>query len=845
MANTALSYEDHEAFPTNHAFEIEDFVIMQGDTINFGDTITVIATFKSHLDCLLNFHLNINGGFEYILSNESNIVISDTMRVVQDSIYTIQYTLLANEATRANMEFGLGYVLEDELLKIPPQTHKLYADPHFLQYAQPNPFNDYLARLPVMPHHCTVIPSWRELTSDVSCWNHYYMPLSYSLPAPPVEKNRVIIGGNIHYIDHSEPIYENDNTIKRKGTFQDVWLFFYKKNEGFSNLYHPVPDITQEPIEYVHYARCDEFGNFSFDFEYKRDSLLNSDPTATWDIVLFLAKENEAIELHSIGWYSKIHSILNPYRNNSYLRVYSNGMVPIGQTFNPNAQIFQWNFGSRLLSEVTSGPWFDGNYFRHLTISRKFIQARYDVDEDDEVLPYQRLCSLVNNYRHYAHSLPNCIIFRYSYHNKSAACNSLITTHEYGHEFERHLRNRYTGSLIISEGWAMFFSFAVRAWAHNRFSDRFTDEDNPEFAPFLTFLVEKQSGYFEEEEWDDADAKELVAFYPRFGQMTKLGYPYDGYDMSRFASYLWNIYDSYYDGDFKPNIYQGYDNDDIQGLHLTLFEFFKEWCETEPTGSVESFHDGFLQYISASDELIASIQSIYDFMEFERTVLELSFEKSMNSPQLEFFNPSSVIVAESKSYNFGNILKRWVWYDGVNDVTNFFTVEGNFDNKEDECRHYFKLQEQDDWSYLTSHQANNNQYDIILQPGYHKLSAYNSLADYYSYDGLSYFPFIHHKNSKRVENTTGTSELIVYPNPTKEKLSITFEDKLVVNAVIQVFDGNLKLFSSNNASGNELSSGNITLEVKDLSNGVYHLIVELQMNDGSKRIISRSFVVNR
>lgn len=87
--------------------------------------------------------------------------------------------------------------------------------------------------------------------------------------------------------------------------------------------------------------------------------------------------------------------------------------------------------------------------------------------------------------------------------------------------------------------------------------------------------------------------------------------------MSRFASYLWNVYDSKDDGDFMPIYLQGKEyieernNDDVDGLGRHVFEVWNN----NPNENYDVFHTKIKNGLD--DCIKTSIDYIYDFMDFD------------------------------------------------------------------------------------------------------------------------------------------------------------------------------------------------------------------------------------
>jgi hypothetical protein len=128
------------------------------------------------------------------------------------------------------------------------------------------------------------------------------------------------------------------------------------------------------------------------------------------------------------------------------------------------------------------------------------------------------------------------------------------------------------------EGWAVFYSFAVRNYANRVYGENLREwDDNCEAAPYEN---------------------------PRFSNMR---YTSTDPNIPAFACYLWNLYDSYDGGNFEAIIYEG-DNDDISGLPTRVFEKMRSPIMDCTSKYNTQFKSG------RSTELQTSVDKNYTFM---------------------------------------------------------------------------------------------------------------------------------------------------------------------------------------------------------------------------------------
>ena len=171
---------------------------------------------------------------------------------------------------------------------------------------------------------------------------------------------------------------------------------------------------------------------------------------------------------------------------------------------------------------------------------------------------------------------------------KSLDLDLTTVAHEYGHYVNHRMWNanslRFANLSTVEsgliEGWAQFYSFAVRNWANNMYAEPLEDDDdNMEEDPFK--------------------------FTPYAGNPYISTIP----DAPRAASYMWNVYDGPNSGDFHAPKYSGKDNDDVEVDPIRVFTIMQNIDATEQTYA--DFHDDYISGLTLKQQ--SSITSIKNF----------------------------------------------------------------------------------------------------------------------------------------------------------------------------------------------------------------------------------------
>jgi len=489
--------------------------------------------------------------------------------------------------------------------------------------------------------------------NDDECQSYYYYGIDCT-PSNPSEST-VNIVGNVKFRDLNEPYY-NQYYIehkRKKSPFTEVWLFF--REVGQENyLTHPISLNDGQPIEGIHYAKCNQNGFYQFSFNYNK-SVLECSPEVQFEPVIFVAKENEALWLESTTEHRKINNIGNPYRSPSPSHIRLFNLDGTGRFYKDENGNY-WGYRDFLLDE------FDGSTFRHITLSREYLKQIYGTSFNDLEAPQVRVRTNWNGNTSNFSRINNTITMLNKFHT-----NSVELLHEYSHFFDYHNINLYgMNNFNLSEGFAMFFSWAYRTWLNRNYYDQIDQlKENTEIAPFTSF-----QNYYRpigsQDPWTIAEDENAN----RFANLSKVlvNSFWEDKKSCSFASFLWNIYDGRNMGQFKFIPEQDKENDDIDGLHLTLFNSL---LDIQTSDSIL-----FLTTLKSridNPDLNESIDNLFAFMDFSgnKDNFVEDIATWMKSPNLDFSYTFDglyfyVTLGSSNSYNTNQIIREYISIDNNN-----------------------------------------------------------------------------------------------------------------------------------------------------------------------------------
>jgi hypothetical protein len=138
---------------------------------------------------------------------------------------------------------------------------------------------------------------------------------------------------------------------------------------------------------------------------------------------------------------------------------------------------------------------------------------------------------------------------------------------------------------------------------------------------------------------DDIDMYDDNTEYAPFNQSTRytnIRYAYHGQPLkAAIGCYLWSLYDSYTDGNFKLFEYDLADNDDVVGSAISVFETMGTLGTTDYNG----FHNSFKA--NKPSNVQSSVDDIYHFMFDNLTAIPSHKMRSAQIKQIGLNNISA------------------------------------------------------------------------------------------------------------------------------------------------------------------------------------------------------------
>ena len=224
---------------------------------------------------------------------------------------------------------------------------------------------------------------------------------------------------------------------------------------------------------------------------------------------------------------------------------------------------------------------------RYATLSRAFVAARYGGDVPFELPPVRAEVTGGGGFLFQPFD-PDVLGGAEIELNAARGITPTLVGHEYGHyltfrmwgssPFRYTLRNKN-----LREGWAIFFSFAMRAWVAAAYGDEHLASSNPERAPFshLGMAFERYEGVV-------------------YGRSQP--------DYAAIGSLLWNLYDGPERSPWEPAALDG-DNEDV-ALGVEVWEAVRRTRATvrDEAGALEVVRS----LASSRADQAASIEGAFD-----------------------------------------------------------------------------------------------------------------------------------------------------------------------------------------------------------------------------------------
>lgn len=424
--------------------EITNFRVIKPEQINIDSVVNVLVSIKSKISGPIKYQFNFSGGLSLENDSLQNQSFVDTISVNTDSIINFNYTVKVRNLINSGISFGVKSILQNNFV-LPPASllNDVSTCPIALDYVDANYLSPCFGPVDEYPN------------SDNICQSFNFTFLNPINTNFSQERTPVNISGKILFRNYWEESQDNQ-PFRKRSAYNNVWLFFRKTNKPDERnvLYHPIELVDNKPIENIHFSRCDEEGNYSFNFSFLKDSLYYADQTATWEILLFIAKENEAIILTNNSMNGTNHSLINinnPDKSNkNEVKVYPTFFKPVtllNLTQGYNLNNINYDFEQ-------FGYDYEGSIFRHSTLSRRFISERRNIPLNSIFIPPQIDYYIEDT------NVDNSGFYSNARITSEALCTPTITIHEYGHyyhDFLNGIDGNLEGNSDIYEGFACFF----------------------------------------------------------------------------------------------------------------------------------------------------------------------------------------------------------------------------------------------------------------------------------------------------------------------------------------------------------------------------------------------------
>lgn len=587
-------------------------------------------------------------------------------------------------------------------------------------------------------------------------------------PAPIVQ--HFILQGRVHY---QHPEWMQD--VNLKGT--RVHFVFLSKN-GIQAM-HPTEGLHSS------YDICDQNGNFFFDFvAFKEITYLKEN----FDVAILVEKGNEAASIQGGGGHYIISNSVGTFITYGQSEGIRLPIVPIGL-----GTSFTFIYDNL---DIQINP-MDGLIYTAATISREMVLARYDGNLPFDLPPAQivrqpqvysngkEFAGIFRSWKQWATGSESNVILI----SEKRGIRHFVVCHEYGHYVGYQMWGAEAGkvsqaSSTMKEGWAIFFSFAARCYGMNRYGHNYGFVDNTEYGSFTS---------------------------PKY---VNFSYGLEHPEYCRLACYLWNIYDSNNDSYFMPNgyVYNGRNNDDVNGLGKRTFEIFRSFHSNTSSISEIEYHNRFKDGLSSDYQ--SSIQDIYNM-----NVLETGVMRPAQLKNVEY-------AVHEKSIDF-------TW------ESNSYISSLECGNYESGYRIYKRITGTDAWLLVATAPYGTNYASVTGGYGQFRLTAYNSAGE-----SLNPQYVATAKLSANFETRHETAVSTVIPNPAIDAADVKYSlsEAAVVNMSIHDVTG-ATLFTVIQSRYHEPGDYTHKLNCSLLSAGTYFIRISMTSQAGHRNQKVVTFVV--
>ena len=592
--------------------DIDSVYITGGTTI--GDTIFVHSIFTAKVSSKFNLGVRFGQGVRLLGTPDS--VHLKFQKLQLDSNQTVNITTPFVITDTVNTLFSLsGFLDESQLAKLTnprgPEKNTIFV----------SKWKNALGE-PMFPNSSNTLDE--PNTSQID----YKAGGEPELITLSQGSHKFSIKGKVTFINTFDNI--------EKGTFARVRLYFRAKHSNDPQTAIMLPNVVQnEYIQGVHYADCNEKGEYEFNFTTDFGSF------SQVDYYIVVEKKNLGVDVFSIANHLEIPSMLNPAIK---FRVFPyNGC---SKSVDLTTTIHNYVDQNIMINPA------DGCFLRYCTLAKMFLKDRLNVSDYSQ-FPFNQNAvgdrlPPVRGQR--MGSGPNGEYNSGDIYFVGAVSNQGIG-HEYGHYVDHamasfgslHPLGGYDGG-NNTEAFAMFFNGAFKAWNNAIYGNSYLDPslgrhqqeeidiiENAEFAPTYRW-IETNRGWNMHKGWLP------IASNPGGAFATFLSNLYDSQDEGRFtAEYLYYVWFNDVKYTFPT---RGYNNDDIE-LGRLVFDL---WIQ-QPNDTWEQFRDLVLANVS-NYRLQTSITNMYNFLNtdnFNATLpnpAKCKISLDMNNKTLRFISGS-------------------------------------------------------------------------------------------------------------------------------------------------------------------------------------------------------------
>ena len=329
------------------SFEITNIQI--AGTTRIGDTIQLNVNFNTIVNDSIFVYLHYSNLVKPLGATGSNNYIMEKIAI--DTINPNQLTFnLKCEAT--------GYT-DLEVVLFDPKKPEMYSS---FQQAKVG------LELKPFPEIGNIV---YNVVNPIEVYTEYYTQFG-------VADCDVAISGKVTYLDKDAPGPDIElNGVQQRGAFNKVRVWLHFTNQNTENLYLLAPlDPINGYIEGVHYANCDDQGNYAFNL----DNIYLPLTSTPYELIVAVAQENDVIRFTPGSYELTRDSVI--LGGGNYINIFPSEENKIRLSVEPDPMV-----PSIFTDMDIIIPSREGSIFRWTAIEQNLILDRFDVSEP-ELLPF-------------------------------------------------------------------------------------------------------------------------------------------------------------------------------------------------------------------------------------------------------------------------------------------------------------------------------------------------------------------------------------------------------------------------------------------------------------------------